>query len=118
MKKITGLLLAIIMCISMCACGNDSEKYIGVWESAHMRFTIDEGGIGRYEMPNSGMGYFDFTWEVKDEVIVITIDSAVSKYTASFELYENDEVGEYLKILHNGLPSYNPNETEYFKQLN
>lgn len=111
MKNLISLLMVMITCISICACGNDSKKYVGVWESAHMRFTINEGGIGRYERLESDTGYYDFTWEIKDEILIITIDS-IRKSVSSFEL--NDD-GSSLTILQNGLPTSQPGETIYSK---
>ena len=77
-----------------------------------MRFTINKGGVGRYEQPNSDIGFFDFTYEIQDEVMTITIESSVQNYVASFEL--NDD-GTTLTILHNGLPSYYEEETGFVK---
>ena len=131
MKKLLVLVLAAALALSLVACGggtgdtpsgggennvidkSTTDAYIGVWESAHMRFTVNKGGIGRYEQPTSTIGYFDFTYEVKDEVLVITIPSSVTDYTASFEL--NDE-GTALTILQNGLPSYYSEESEFIKK--
>lgn len=123
MKKFLTLLLATIMCVSLCACGGDetdngvdrseSSNYVGVWESEHMRFTVNKGGIGRYEQPDTSFGYFDFTWEVKDEVLVIFITGQISEYKASFELSDD---GTSLTILHNGLPGSTVGETTYAKQ--
>lgn len=127
MKKAISLLLALALCLSLCACGDgkaepttaneidksESSNYVGVWESEHMRFTVNKGGIGRYEQPGTDIGFFDFTWEVKDEVLVIFITGQVSEYKASFELSDD---GTSLTILHNGLPGYTEGETAYEKQ--
>lgn len=121
MKKVWCLLLSAVLMLSLAACGgnadtidkNSSDSYIGVWESDNMRFTISKGGVGRYEQPNDDtMGFFDFTYEIADEVMTISISGAVQDYVASFEL--NDD-GTALTILHNGLPGYYEGETEFFK---
>ena len=131
MKKALSLILALVMCLSLCACGsgneendattndglnkNETANYIGVWKSAHMQFTIEKGGVGRYELPGNtnGIGYYDFTWEVKDEILVITIKGQVAEYKATFEL---NDAGTSLTILHNGLPTSHQDETEYAKK--
>ena len=134
MKKIWALILAFILILALTACGgaqdenavdnnsdesyinaidkNSNESYIGVWESKNMRFTIQKGGVGRYEQPNSDMGFFDFTYEVEDEVLTMELTGATMDYSASFEL--NDD-GSALTILHNGLPGYYEGETEFIK---
>lgn len=132
MKKALSLLLALALCLSLYACGSDGNEenntstndglnrnetanYIGVWKSAHMQFTIEKGGVGRYELPGNtkGIGYYDFTWEVKDELLIITIKGQVAEYNATFEL---NDAGTTLTILHNGLPTSHQDETEYTKK--
>lgn len=131
-KKALSIILTIALCLSLCACSsggneenntstndalnkNETANYIGVWESAHMQFTIEKGGVGRYELPGNtvGVGYYDFTWEVKDELIIITIKGQVTEYKATFEL---NDAGTSLTILHNGLPASHQGETEYTKK--
>ncbi len=135
MKRYFLMLMAFVMCLSLVACGeksmatdsvpntsatgidkNATDSYLGVWESigTDMRFTINKGGFGRYEVPNmSGIGVFDFTYEVKDEVLSITIDAITSPFYASFEL--NDD-GTALIMLHNGLPVFTGEINEFYKQ--
>ena len=123
MKKIVAILLIAVMCISFAACGGaaggnasikaDAESYIGEWKSEHMIFTISKGYVGRYEQTNGSQGYFDFTWEVKDEILTISIKGAVKEWVSSFEL--NDD-GTELTIIHNGLPGYTEGETTFKKQ--
>jgi outer membrane biogenesis lipoprotein LolB len=127
MKKALSILLALVLCLSLCACGgstaetptektmdkNDSANYIGVWETKDRRITINKGGVGRYEQPNSDYGYFDFTWEIKDEVLVITIREIIGDMMATFEL---DESGTSLTIIQDGLPGYTTEEKVYQKQ--
>ena len=126
MKRVFSLLLVLVLCLSLCACGgtkeattepkldkNETMNYIGVWESAHMRFTIEKGGVGRYELPGNRSGYYDFTWEVKDEIVIITIKGQVTEYKATFEL---NDAGTSLTILHNYLPASIVGETEYTKK--
>ena len=134
MTRIIALFFSLAMCLSLIACGgnasdfyevesetesigevdkSETSNYFGVWESAHMRFTINKGGIGKYEQPGTSGGNYDLTWEVKDEVLVIIINSRVKEYMASFEL---DEEGNSLLIIQNGLPSYYDGETLFDKQ--
>lgn len=89
MKKAISLILAIIMCLSLCACGggNDTpeteEQVVGTWEwktlgeqgpingVTHME--LYEGGTGKGT--NSSMSessYYPITWEIKGDVINIT----------------------------------------------
>ncbi len=112
MKRTLALCLALLMALSLCACGgekgidkSDASNYIGVWSAEHMRLTVSKGGVGAYEQPGTEyQGAFDFTWEVKDDVLVILFDLAIyGQSTASFEL---DDEGTSLTILHNGLPDY------------
>lgn len=123
MKKVWAFLLAAALALSLAACGgtggsssavdkNSADSYLGVWESDNMRFTINKGGIGRYEQPNSDIGFFDFTYEVEDEVLTMHLTGAVTDYVASFELTDD---GTALTILHNGLPGYYEGETEFIK---
>ncbi len=110
MKRTLALFLALLMTLSLCACGgekgidkSDTSNYIGVWSAEHMRLTVDKGGVGSYAQPGTEYGIFDFTWEVKDDLLVITISSFLGPSTASFEL---DDEGTSLTIVHNGLPGY------------
>lgn len=127
MKKLWALILAGVLTLSLSSCGGNSgslenmaaaidknapESYIGIWESANMRFTISKGGTGRYEQPNSDTGFFDFTYEIRDEVLTMYLSGAVQNYTASFELSDD---GTTLTILHNGLPGYYEGETQFTK---
>ncbi len=131
MKKALALLLALVMCLSLAACSSDPSKpteadsvstttsddssidkdaldsYLGVWASENMRFIINKGGVGRYEVHG---GHYDFTYEIKYEAISITI---FPSFVASFEL--NDD-GTALTILTNGLPTYVEDETVFTKQ--
>ncbi len=121
MKRILAILLTLTICIGFCACStattrnvdkNTSENYIGVWETADRRLTLNPGGVGRYEQPNSDLyGYFDFTWEIKDNVLVITIP-----LTSSIATLELDDNGTCLTMIQDGLPGHTTAETVYIKQ--
>ena len=122
MKNRLALVLSAVLMVSLVACGggqdenvvdkNSDESYIGVWESDNMRFTINKGGVGRYEQPNSDTGFFDFNYEIEDEVLTMELTGAIMNYSASFELSDD---GSTLIILHNGLPGYYEGETEFIK---
>ena len=116
MKKWTALLLALIMCLALCACGggldkNDTASYLGEWKSESGEYSLlfNKGGIGKYTTPT---GFLDFTYEVEDEVVVLTIEDFDMKYVASFEL--NDD-GTVLSVAQNGLPVYNEDQLVFTK---
>lgn len=135
MRKSLSFIFLTVLVLSLVACGGDTSNakntpnggeennvvdksttssYIGTWESAHMRFTVNKGGIGRYDTYGiNNVGYYDFTYEVKDEVLVITMNRATGEYIASFEL--NDD-GTALTILQDGLPVRMSGEIEFIKQ--
>ena len=136
MKKAISLLLALVMCLSLCACGggesntpntpetteaptdavmdkNDSSNYIGTWETEHSRLTITKGGVGRYEMLTQNSGYYDLNWEVKDEVLITQISFMGMEHKAVLEISED---GASLSVLQLGFPSYVEGEDVFTKK--
>ena len=133
MKKAISLLLALVLCLSLCACGsgndapeatvkttenttldkNDVSNYIGVWKSEHYEFVFNKGGIGRFTPHFRGHYPDDFTYEVRDEAIVILIDGKYGVSRASFELNED---GTVLSVIQHNLSFSIDEEPEYIKQ--
>ena len=136
MKKAISLLLALVLCLSLCACGggesntpntpettetptdaamdkNDSSNYIGTWETEHSRLTITKGGVGRYEMLTQNSGYYDLNWEVKDEVLITQISFMGMEHKAVLEISED---GASLSVLQLGFPSYVEGEDVFTKK--
>ena len=132
MKKTISLLLALVLCLSLCACGggnetpnttetptdaamdkNDSSNYIGTWETEHSRLTITKGGVGRYEMLTQNSGYYDLNWEVKDEVLITQISFMGMEHKAVLEISED---GACLSVLQLGFPSYVEGEDVFTKK--
>lgn len=132
MKKAISLLLALVLCLPLCACGgesntpetaeahtdavmdkNDSSNYIGTWETEHSRLTITKGGVGRYEMLTQNSGYYDLNWEVKDEVLITQISFMGMEHKAVLEISED---GASLSVLQLGFPAYVEGEDVFTKK--
>lgn len=105
MKKIISLIMAIMMCLSLCACGggndtpkanNDKDPYVGTWETEQLRLVITKGGVGRWGGVVDGKDFeessFAVNWEVKDEIMVVTWSVAGWEFNAAFELNESETV--------------------------
>ena len=119
MKKAISLLLALVLCLSLCACGggndapateaptektmdkNDTSNYVGEWENEFYRLTITKGGVGRYS--NYDKEQYDLNWEVKDEVLITQISFFGMEHKAVLELNED---GTVLNIIQMGFPVY------------
>ena len=132
MKKAISLLLALVMCLSLFACGggndtpetteastdavfdkNDSSNYIGTWETEHSRLTINKGGIGRYELLTQNAGHYDLNWEVKDEVLITQISVMGMEHKSVLEISED---GASLSVIQRGFPSYFEGEDTFTKK--
>jgi len=92
MKRIISILLALVMimgmCISLSACGNSKDDYVGVWEIVDSSnyycgdyIYIYMDGTGDYYVSYEHRG--SFTWGVEDKYLVINEDDDVVKYTLS-----------------------------------
>ena len=106
MKKIIVLLLAAVLLFSFAACGdndsskspfdkNDSEAYMGSWvydtqKGNIITYHFNKGGIGYWEQTSRSGSRWEFTWEVKDGVVVTTRNAIGTTFLESFEL--NDEL--------------------------
>ena len=139
MRKILALLLALSMALALCACGdaavkdepaeepaqeaepqldrNSIDAYLGTWEFGIMRFIINRGGAGKYEIKHykddpwssKDTSSYSFTYEVKDEALVITIDFYNIVRHSIFELNED---GTALIIVQKDLPAWDPDLVE------
>lgn len=113
MKKLIALVLALVICFSLCACGSSTSKeegstsiekdYIGTWqtEDGETVFSVYEGGIGSFNGPGNK---FSFTWEIKGTSLVIDNKRYVTIYnvdknstphqltspTSTYEFYKVD----------------------------
>lgn len=124
MKKAVSLILALMLLLSLCACGggstgsdgtldkSDTANYLGTWETEHYRLTISKGGVGRYENLDSTESY-DLNWEVTDEVLVTQISFFGMEFKAVMELSED---GSSLTALQLGFPVYVEGEETFTKQ--
>ena len=123
MKKFLSLLLALVMCISLIACGNNSnqseptsndatvseksekDKYIGVWENTKCRLTITKGGVGKLEflaaIDNPSASFMQLNWEIKDDVLIAK--SVLNGYEFS-SVYELNEDASSLSVIQSGWP--------------
>ena len=89
MKKAISIFLALLLCLSLCACGGDdanAEKAIvGKWKSFEGRTaTFNEDGTG--EAPYGG----DFTWKFDKETNWYMISS--DGLTLSCEIKTENEI--------------------------
>ncbi len=136
MKKLFSLLLVVSMILSLCACGGDNKQtestpsntntldkstkdaYIGTWETEQLRLMITKGGIGKWGFLVDD-GEFDaasmpINWEVKDEIMVVTMSVAGFEYNAAFELNDSaDILNEIQKS--DAFSGDVENDTEYVK---
>lgn len=97
MKKAIVLILALIMCLSLCACGggNDETKYVGIWKLVNADkesyLYIFEDGTGdsyqRVGFDNEPSHVNAFVWHLEDDYFVsetsIVGNVYISKYTLS-----------------------------------
>lgn len=117
--SVLSIALALIMVLSLAACGennssenktenittevtldkNDVANYIGTWESEHIRYTFNKGGVGTFGTKEMTPGY-SFTYEVKDEVVALKIHNSDITHDAALEL--NDD-GTALILIQNPL---------------
>lgn len=112
-KNIILLLMAIMTLCLLVGCDkgdeepkgldkNDSTNYIGLWESQHITYEISKGGIGTYKVydgdkaNNNVICDYNLSYEIKDEVMVITIKSSVKDTSATLELNEDGTKLSYL----------------------
>lgn len=132
MKKALSILLVLVMCLSLCACGggndtpatetptektmdkNDTSNYVGEWANEYFSLTITKGGVGRYtNLSNGGKEQYDLNWEVKDEVLITQISFFGMEHKAVLELNED---GTVLNVLQMGFPVYHEGLNTFTKK--
>lgn len=116
MKKIVTVLLMCVCMMGLVACGNSDKKddnagldldknstsaYIGTWEYDSgkgnvITFYFEKGGIGKYTQSTKENTTWDFTYEVKDEVVVLSRKAVGSEFVASYELNDDGTVLSYI----------------------
>jgi len=78
-KRIVSLILVFVLCLSLCACGNDTEvknvvEVVGDWtatnDSSRVYISLNEDHTG--EMESEGIA-FKFTWEYDKSTRDVTI---------------------------------------------
>ncbi len=70
---------------------NDVSNYRGIWkiDGSRCTLTFNKGGIGKYEPNIQGYGIYNFTYEVKDEVIIITYNGQTGSTPSMLELSDD-----------------------------
>lgn len=116
MKKLVMVLLICACMTGLVACGakeneavvetsvldkNDTSAYIGSWQydtgkGNVITFNFNKGGIGNYTQSTKENTTWDFTYEVKDEVIVLSRKAVGSEFLASYELNDDGTVLTYI----------------------
>ena len=130
MKKIFVWMLSIALCASLCSCGgsldkgttenqaqtkdqngNDSSAYLGDWvydtgKGNVITFHFNKGGTGYYEQSTKADSKYEYSWEVKDGVLVATRQALGTTFTSVFEFnndgtlsrsYFGEKTGPYIK---------------------
>jgi hypothetical protein len=88
MKKALSLILALVLCLSLCACGGNEPKkalkdtVLGTWsgsdEYGHsIVMTLYPGGTTDYKMDDDNWAA---TWEITDDIINILRNSLKTGY--------------------------------------
>lgn len=70
---------------------NSSSSYIGKWQydtgkGNIITFTFEKGGIGKYAQSTKEDSAWEFTYEIKEDVIVLTRNAIGTTFIASYEL--------------------------------
>ncbi len=70
---------------------SSSNSYIGKWQydtgkGNIITFTFEKGGIGKYEQSTKEGSAWEFTYEIKEDVIVLTRNAIGTSFIASYEL--------------------------------
>ena len=83
MKKTISLLLALVLCLSLCACGNSKNPIIGEWIS-------DQGvTVAFYEDGTCTVGDVEATWSYDETTELCTIHLELS---ITFSIEKNNGV--------------------------
>ena len=70
---------------------SSSSSYIGKWQydtgkGNIITFIFEKGGIGKYEQSTKESSSWEFTYEIKEDVIVLTRNAIGTSFVASYEL--------------------------------
>ena len=70
---------------------SSSNSYIGKWQydtgkGNIITFTFEKGGIGKYEQSTKEGIAWEFTYEIKEDVIILTRNAIGTSFIASYEL--------------------------------
>lgn len=90
---------------------DDSASYLGDWvydtgKGNIITFHFNKGGAGYYEQSTKADTKWEFSWEVKDGVLVATSEALGTTFTSVFEFsddgtltgsYNGEETGPYVK---------------------
>ena len=94
------MLSAVVLVLLLAACGSGtvnkgiSSSYIGDWvydngEGLTITFHINEGGVGSYERSLEEDVFWNFSYEIKDDVIVMTRNAIGTTFLATYELSDD-----------------------------
>ena len=106
MKKVISLILALVLCLSLCACGGsvDSDKLVGEWESSDgpTGFVLLESGnviMGCYSLEQAsqtGNHEYSGTWEVEGDYLIIHYEALIEggsiRQAVVYEITDKDTV--------------------------
>lgn len=133
MKKLFALMLAAALALSLTACGggagdnntsseedapivvkSSTTTYIGDWaydtgKGNVITYHFIKGGTGYYEQSTEKDSQWQFTWEIKDDVVVTTHNALGTTFLNTFEV---DDSGINLYCI-----SDDPQTGPYVRQL-
>ena len=78
MKRLIPLILVLVICLSLCACGSDENKLEGNWVCQEVHSGYPDQLILNADGTGTGDG-FSLTWYVQDDVITMTIGVFLTK---------------------------------------
>ena len=99
-KQLKPMLLLVTLALLLAACGSEtvnkgvSSSYIGDWvydngEGLTITFHIKEGGMGSYELSSEEDVFWYFSYEIRDDVIVMTRNAIGTTFLAAYELSDD-----------------------------
>ena len=107
MKRTISLILVLVLCLGLCACGENKDDYVGVWHLRENTFIyIYEDGTGdiysaKYDAFGNlkGEHYNAFTWELEDDYFVKTSpDGLGSTQVSKFKLSGDELLDKQGKV--------------------
>lgn len=88
MKKIVALLLTLLLCFSLCACGRSDDslkekslidkEWCGLLDftiNGQRVVTFKKGGVGTIVYPEANNQVENFTWSISENLVSITVNS-------------------------------------------